>query len=244
MTGRRGFNLSDAAILSLILFGVLIIAYLALKPSLGGSGRPQRSTCSVNLKCLGNAFNLYEAVYGKFPTSIGALRTLCDEPRAVGDALINISVSPTMKPSNLQKWFYCPGNAKQDPVKLWSRGNISTWGYVMLNDRGPAGDGIGVTFPPRNPPLAYRTSFLNHAQPSIQELALDVIESDNNIAPMHYSGTGTAVPFGTNHMASATKPAGANVLAFDGHVAWRIWDPAQAAPVPQPAGGYLWIPNP
>ena len=83
------------------------------------------------------------------------------------------------------------------------------------------------------------------------ELAVDWIISDQPQAPETHavSWTGITAPgrpgvYDTSHIRGKT-PTGANVLAFDGSVSWRPFDPAKATPVLQtPGGPTFWIPNP
>ena len=54
----------------------------------------------------------------------------------------------------------------------------------------------------------------------------------------------------SNHLSEGTLPSGANVLSFDGHVAWRAFDPKKTfvcgtGPANPPTGSpFFWFPEP
>lgn len=203
--------------------------------------------CHMNLKLQGTVISMYQAAYNSpWPVSTGPVSNLCEQTVDFRDTLVNFYSGIKSGPdaANLQKALYCPSNVHQDPAELWTKGSVSVWGYVWLNDRGPASKDLPITLPARTPPLAYRTA-LDYQPPfenaSTKEIALDVIESDTTAAPMTFTGKGAPLAFGTNHIEG--KPAGANILHLDNHVAWRTFAPATSTPIPQ-STGYLWVPNP
>ena len=243
MCSRRGLTILESVMLVFSILATATLALLLLN-SHYPDGPMKRTPCAANLKLQGLAISIYQATYNSWPVSSGAVHNLCEQTVDVRDALINFCSNNQSEPkaASLQKALYCPSNHYQDPAKLWTQGTVSTWGYVWLNDRGPANEGLVAAFPPRTPPLTYRTS-LNAPNTAQQEIALDVIESDKPTAPMNFTGKGTPLPFGTNHFNNA-QPAGANVLHLDNHVAWRTFDTATARPISQSPAGFLWVPDP
>jgi prepilin-type processing-associated H-X9-DG protein len=72
-------------------------------------------------------------------------------------------------------------------------------------------------------------------------LALDVVVTDRDAAPLNYSPKGVAVSFGTHHPPTATNGY-VNVAFLDGHAEGKKLDPAKALAVQQPGGGWFWFP--
>lgn len=182
---------------------------------------------------------------GKWPASPAILTSLCQQTVETQKAFLAYSTSAGTPAATFQRAFYCPSNPAQDPATLWSSTGLSTWGYVWLNDRGTSGTALPATFPPHTPPLQY-LSTPNVKNPSTTILALDVIVTDTDHPPLNYTPKPAPLPFATNHIPTGTAAStnSANVLYADGHVESVKFSPATATPVPQPAGSFLWFPNP
>ena len=238
---RRRQGLTWVEFLVVIVVIGLVIAVLL--PSIRRGPNPsKRMMCARNLKDQGMAFYVYAAGNSdKFPKSTTKLASLCEQGIDARDAIVSVAPNPALLP----KMFYCPTNVAQDPAKLWTVGNVSVWGYVWLNDRGPAGAALPATFPAREPPLQY-VSTPNVRSVARVVLALDVIVTDTDTPPLNYTPKGAAVNFGTNHPpVSQTPPLNyVNVLFLDGHVESVMFDPKNAVAVRQPGGGFFWFPNP
>ena len=115
-------------------------------------------------------------------------------------------------------------------------------------------------------PILYHQQWSGTDDPTEAELALDeVVNLNKTTAPQDFSqyannngiwGTGgtnpngnAVVPSGTAHI-NGKLYAGANVLNFDGHVAWRAYSLKETAvPMGNPIGAtgdtvYYWVPSP
>ncbi len=237
----RRHGLSWMWLLVVIVFIALFIGYLL--PSRGGRGRPNRVLCMLNLKQQGIAFAIYaQENGGQWPNSKSSLGSLCEQTIETRDALAGAMTGTS--PATVQKIFYCPNNAAQDPAKLWNAGGVSTWGYAWLNDRGPAGAALPAEFPARSVPLQYHSNLNKIRQLNNAVLALDVIVTDTDAPPLNYTPKGVTVTFGTNHMPTTPSTNYQNVLFLDGHADSVKFDPKKAVAVKQPGGGYFWFPNP
>jgi prepilin-type processing-associated H-X9-DG protein len=108
---------------------------------------------------------------------------------------------------------------------------------------------VGVRTPhaPSDPPaIEYHDKFALARKAGQTELAWDWIISDKPDAAtsswMGFTAPGRAGVYDTSHM-SGGKPAGANVLAFDGHVEWRGFAGASLTPIAQSSTGpVFWVP--
>jgi prepilin-type processing-associated H-X9-DG protein len=245
---RRGLTVFQALVAVLAVAVVIALLIGILLPSLGGHGPPARRTrCMANLKLQGTAFFIYSSEFGgKWPssTSGAALTSLCQQTPETRDAFAGAMLGISgMTGATVQKVFYCPINAAQDPAKLWDAGGVSTWGYVWMNDRGTAGTALPATIPARTVPLQYVANLDKVRSTGGVMLALDVIVTDTDVAPLNFTPKGVAVDFGTNHPGT-NQSCSANVVFVDGHVENRKFAPAAAVALKQPGGGYFWFPGP
>lgn len=233
---RKGLTLVEFLIVVVII--ALLIAILL--PALGPRHAPAlRTRCMVNLRQQTMVFTLYATDHGgKWPDSMAKVQSLCDQTPETRDAMVAISTSP-MDPRR----FYCPSNARQDAATLWSRGGISTWGYVWFNERGSAGAAL-APLPSRSPPLRYFASTnTKGSNPSVLEIALDVVVSDRSNAAADFTATIPGIPFGTSHL-NGKRPGDVNMAFLDGHVESKKFDRTKATAIENVAGGYIWVPNP
>lgn len=233
---RKGLTVLEFLIVVVIV--ALLIAVLL--PVLGPRhGRPLRTLCMANLKQQVMAFSVYATEYaGRWPASTVRLESLCDQTPETRDAL-----TPVNGFAIEQKKFYCPSNTSQDAGKLWSRGGISTFGYVWFNERGSSG-GVLSPLPSRSPPLKYYASMNTRGtNPSLLEIALDAVVSDTSNAAANFTAAIPAIPFGTSHL-NGKQPGDVNIAFLDGHVESKKFDRAKAAAIANAAGGYVWVPNP
>jgi prepilin-type processing-associated H-X9-DG protein len=210
----------------------------------------QHTVCATNLKAIGNAATTYALMFSdqlpSFSTPSGSW--MCDQP-AEWASLSRVGGIPE---ANFAKWNYCPASTNQDQATLWG-GPTATYritGYVWTNERAGMPPLVGIRTPhaPTDPPdIDYHDKFAIARKASQTELALDWVISDKpDAATASWTGftaTGRSGIYDTSHM-NRNTPGGANVLAFDGHVEWRPFDPAKATPVPQsPTGPVFWIPG-
>ena len=243
---RRRYGFTRVELIVVVVVIAVLIAILL--PSLAPEPAPaRRAACAVNLKTQGSALLAYAADYSDsipvFPTATTKLASLCQQTLETRNALVSTIVFGGMGPATIQKNFFCPANAEQDPARLWDAGGVSTWGYVWMNDRGVGGATLPTTFPARKVPLEYVSDLSKVRRPDETTLALDVIVTDTDAAPLNYTPKGVAVDFGTNHV-TAGKPMGANMVFADAHVEWVQFDAKTTVAVKQPGGGYFWFPGP
>ena len=235
---RHGLTWVEVVLAVLVLVVVLIAVLL---PSLGRAREGSHRSCWTNLRVQGSAFFAYTAIYGgNWAPSTARLTSLCQQTLETRDAFLYEPTSRGADTTRMQKCFYCPRNLAQDPAKLWEAGGVSTWGYVWLNDRG-AGAGLPTTFPARSVPLEYVSDVGKVQRPAETVLALDVVVTDTDAAPLNFTPKG--VDFGSSHV-SAGRPFQVNVLFADEHVESLKFDEKTAVAVRQPGGGYFWIPGP
>jgi prepilin-type processing-associated H-X9-DG protein len=232
----------------MLLVGVLVAAVVFMMlPALGRAKDGSRPLCPIYLRSLGTAFAVYAAGNSNdLPSSNVQLSSLCEQSLGARDAIVEAALTSQasmggLSETSVRKWMYCPANSKQVRDDLWAGRGISTWGYVCMNDRGAAG-GMPAMFPARRVPLRYISDLSKVRQPGEAILALDVVVTDKDTAPLDYVPKGTAVSFGSSHLAGL-KPRGVNVLHADGSVEWVPWDEKTAVAVPQPGGGYFWFPG-
>jgi len=252
----RGFTLIEL----LVVMAIIALLIAILLPAIGKSKEiTRRMVCGTNLKSQGTALGIYAQQFNDMlpAFSNGEGYWVHDEPFEFSESLLNTThaVAENMNAKSLRKWFYCPSNPAANADELWDYGpqhglTYRALGYTYLNDRAAAG-GMGhlPPLPTRaNPPLAYRRKMSGTPNPSENELALDEIFSPDNVgvnSSFSLPPTGNATASGTAHL-SGKKPAGANVLAFDGHVVWRGFprNPAGVLSISNGGAAYSWIINP
>jgi type II secretory pathway pseudopilin PulG len=239
----RHFRLNWLDILIVVSILALLVAIIV--PSMGRAREGSRSICEMNLRSLGITFKMYATDYGgHWPASNATLESLCQQTAETRDALVaRMGGNGTRSPASTQRVFYCPANTDQNRTNLWDHDGISTWGYVLLNDRGPAGTLLPTTFPAHKSPLHYVCNPAKEKSPSQTIFALDTIVSDTATAPLNFAPKGPSVEFPSNHLVRG-QVAWVKVLFADGHVTRNPFDPNTATPVQQPTGTYLWFPNP
>jgi prepilin-type processing-associated H-X9-DG protein len=241
---RNGMTRVEVIVAVVVIGGLVAFLLPALGPH---PGKPSaRRMCLANLKRQGNALAVYAEDFSgsTFPFA-KKLTSLCQQDLETREALAGaVGATSGLDEAAVRKTFYCPGNAAQDPAKLWETGGVSTWGYVWLNDRGAAGTKLPTTCPPwpaptRTLPPEYLRSLKGLRAPNSVLVALDVVVTDTDAAPLNYTPKGVAVDFGSSHM-TAGKPFWVNVLFADGHAESVKFDEEKAVAVPQPGGGYFW----
>jgi hypothetical protein len=243
-----GILLRYAIIVAATILGISVLIAI-LFPPLIGERRSKRALCGSHLRSLWTAFSEYAAANSDaLPSSNVKLSSLCEQSVGARDAIIDAAQSPrtmgNLSVSSVRKWMYCPANGAQyqNWDALWDAGGVSTWGYVWMNDRGAVA-GMPATLPARKVPLEYFSHFHAAANASEAILALDVVVTGGETAPLNYAPKGTAVPFGTNyHPAGPTNMV--NVVHPDGSVESMRFDVKTAVAVKQPGGGYFWFPGP
>jgi hypothetical protein len=228
MTKRAKWDLG--IIVVLVLLGLLIPLVIA------HSRRADlRSLCATHLKSLGTVCAVYASANNDanpIANSLPPGSWMCDVKGGWADALMSAAEGSKvggLSPASVQKWFLCPANTRQSTTVVWSD---PTAPYQVM----------GYVFPEPPPKLTVSRNA------STTELALDWIISDKpTAAGASWTGiTAAGRPgiYDTNHVKGNT-PTGANVLAFDGSVTWRSFNPANATPIPQvPGGPTFWIPKP
>ena len=257
MKRSRGFTLIELLVVVAII-GVLIAI---LVPSLGRvRDTSRRTVCGTNLKSQGSAMSIYAQQFLDYLPAFtnGSGYWVHDEPFEFSETLLNTSrqAATDMSPTSIRRWFYCPSNSTSTTAdELWNYGprngqNYRAMGYTYLNDRRAAGgNGNYPALPVRVfPRLAYRSKLVSTPFPADNELALDEIMSpDNNglFSQFNVPPPTNAAPAGTSHM-KGKVPSGANLLFFDGHVAWRPWprDAAKVLAIANAGNSNHWLINP
>jgi prepilin-type processing-associated H-X9-DG protein len=241
---RNGMTRGEVIVALVVIVGLVWV----LMPNL-----THINTGATMLRCARNLRQQYAglAVYADnfsantLPVS-KKLNSLCEQELETRDALAGaLSQTARLDAAAVRKVFYCPGNAAQDPATLWDTGGVSTWGYVWLNDRGAAGTKLPTTcpaWPAATTTLSptYLTTINRLESPGNVMVAMDVVVTDTDAAPLNYTPKGVAVDFGSSHM-TAGKPYWVNVLFADGHAGSVKFDEEKAVAVPQPGGGYFWL---
>jgi hypothetical protein len=252
MTKRSKYLLAGVA----ALFVVIVMCALGFSILLIGisnsRSRALKTLCATHLKSLGTVCAVYAAANNDaLPNgSLPPGSWMCDEKDGFMSAVRTTASSVSssgLSPTSLEKWFYCPANAHQDPAVLWGgpAAPYRVTGYVWTIERAGKPPLAGLR---TMPPLQYHRKMSISQYSATAELLLDWIISDKPETP-GASWTGITAPgrpgiYDTSHIRGKT-PTGANVLAFDGSVSWRPFDPAKSTPVPQtPGGPTFWIPNP
>jgi prepilin-type processing-associated H-X9-DG protein len=191
--------------------------------------------------------------------SNGAGYWMHDEPLEFSQTLLNTpsATATGLDADSIRKWFYCPSNYNSNVDALWNYGPLHgqfyrAQGYSYLNDR-HAGGGAGnyPALPVRTAPkLAYHAKMVSTYNASDSELVLDEIMSPDDAgysSQFSVPPPTNGAPAGTSHLQGA-KPAGANVLACDGHAVWRKFPSSGNTPGILPIfngiGSYSWIINP
>jgi len=257
MTRSRGFTLIEL----LVVVAIIALLIAILLPAIGKTKEiTRRTVCGTNLKAQGSALGIYAQQFSDLlpAFSNGSGYWVHDEPFEFCETLLNTSrtIANGMSATSLRRWFYCPSNTNANVDALWDYGvqhNLMyrANGYAYFNDRAAAG-GMGnyPTLPARaNPPLAYRRKLMGTPNPSENELAMDEILSPDNAglnSNFSLPPTANAAPAGTAHL-NGKKPAGANVLAYDGHVVWRTWPTGNSqgiVVIGNSGNSFSWIINP
>jgi len=256
MKPTRGFTLIEL----LVVVAIIAVLIAILLPSLGTVRESARRTvCGTNLKSQGTAFSIYAQQFNdNLPAfTNGSGFWVHDEPFEFGETLLSTShtAASSMTAQSMRRWFYCPSNPAANVEDLWNYGTIHNlsyraMGYTYLNDRRAAG-GAG-NYPPlptrANPVLAYQRKLVATPNPTENELALDEILSPDNAgsnSSFNSPPPTNAAPAGTSHL-KGKFPAGANVLSFDGHVAWRdfLRNSPKLLPIANASNSYAWIISP
>jgi prepilin-type N-terminal cleavage/methylation domain-containing protein len=260
---RRSLPRAFTLIELLVVVAIIALLIAILLPSLGKARESaNKAVCAANLKGQGNGFNLYAAQFNdSLPNEVGGT-WLHDMTSANAGALLGAATTGKDTPDAVRKWFYCPSSAADiDIGAQWGgTGGTRSFTYCYFNDRGITTNPkipIEITSPNIRrsggaPPLVFHKTFAREKYPSQAELALDEIISSST-AGTDFGVPNKASPLGeaTNHMSTASKPSGQNVLSFDGHVAWRTWSQAclnnngPATPLQQAnAAAYMWVIDP
>lgn len=222
----------------MIVFVIIALMIVVLFPALGIARRKAKaSVCTANLKAQARvmrdmAMNNNHMAYP--PTTV-SLTSMCEQ--GIDLRATMIASVPTYT-SFSEKAFYCPMSGAQDPLKLWTVGRVSVWGYVWLNDRGWG----GRKFSTLSPPLQYVERPFTLRSPDSVMLAADVTITDRDTAPFDFAPPRAAVPFGTSHRVKNGQSE-VNVLYADGHVDTVKLNMKTATPLAQPGGGWFWLPN-
>jgi len=261
-TRRQTMTIRKAMTLFEFLIVVIVIVALALilMPSLSSTGRvSHRTVCATNLKSIGSVLAIYadgsQDHLPIFPATKN-LQWLCDESHAFFTTAVGIaqaSTAQSIQTEGIRKWFYCPDNTTQDHPTLESWNAITITGYIFFNNRGKDATSMPQIFPkrpPEAPALQYHDQLMATENPTDTELAADwIISNSDDSAKATFTKIdrpgSPPLQFSTSHL-NGKKPSGANILAFDCHVAWRPFTPAKATPIkqPGPSPAYFWLPNP
>lgn len=234
----------------------MVLALIAIMmPKVASRGDVKKAQCAANLAGIGKGLAVYAAANGdELPQVAGwsAAEWLCDQPRGAYGMMVEAvqgSAGPAGKRS-AERLFFCPKNNDQNmPAMLTGGGSYVVTGYVWFKDRGVEGDGTATLRADRNdaPTVEHEEQFKKGAMGARQEMIADWIVSDTVATTKRWTGmtfTGRPGVYSTSHMAPS-KPEGANVLCFDGHVEWRPFDERKAAALPQGKGGVVfWVPAP
>lgn len=257
MNRSRGFTLIEL----LVVVAIIALLIAILLPSLGQARETTlRTICASNLRSQGSSMGIYAQQFNDaLPAfSNGSGYWVHDEPFEYSETLLNTSrtAASGLTSDSVRRWFYCPSNPNANVNDLWNYGELHglsyrVQGYTYLNNRAAAG-GMGnyPALPARtNPPLAYRKKLIATPNPAENELALDEILSPDNAGYNSQFSTPpvrNAGPSSTSHL-KGNLPAGANVLSYDTHVAWRPFASGKTdgiLPITNAGNSYSWIINP
>jgi prepilin-type N-terminal cleavage/methylation domain-containing protein/prepilin-type processing-associated H-X9-DG protein len=230
----RGFTLIEL----MVVVAIIAVLVAILLPSLGKAKESTRRTvCATQLRGQGSTFSIYAAQYSDRLPAGGALDApsgsnwLHDESTAFCDIMLSMQTNNGMSADSVRKWFYCPSNRAYNSDLYWVEAvaNKRRLGYAYLNERN-----LGVSLPsavlpsPRiSPPLEFHKKWSGTPFPANAEIVSDDIITDvqpsSNPAYGFSVHPSTGVYVNTTSHIGTGKPAGANSLFCDGHVAFRPW---------------------
>jgi prepilin-type N-terminal cleavage/methylation domain-containing protein len=246
---RRGLTIIEF----LVVLAIVAVIVAIMLPSLPtGPHRALRTQCAANLKAIGQTLFMYAAENSdnlpQFSAPASPVWLTDQHPSTFATFSMGASTTTTAS-LKVRKFFYCLGNASQDPATWWSNSSRNILGYVFLNDRGAAATVSALPVRPATmSPLAYHTRVNGVRRPGDTEFVFDLLVSDSGSASsfMHTSvvrSLSTPLSYQSSHPSSAY---GANILCLDGHVESRNFTPARAVSIQQPNSTpvYFWLPNP
>ena len=243
-TAETGFSKKSSGftlIELLVVVAIIALLIAILLPSLGKAREmAKRSVCAANLKAVGQDFVLYGAQWNDYlpdNADSGTGRWMHDEASSVMELIQGIAAgsNSTLSATSIRRVFFCPSYTNKDVDSGWTASATRTQlGYALFNYRSPGGSYAVFVPPPPAAPLRaypilnYQRKMTPKAQGSEMELGLDEIiaytgagvpYAGPNGQDSDFTGAGKTAN-STNHLKD-DKPAGANDLFMDGHVAWR-----------------------
>jgi len=257
MKRLRGFTLIEL----LVVVAIIALLIAILLPSLNRARETSRRTvCGTQLKGQGTSFAIYASQFNDAIPSGPDFRLsnssfFHDNSVRFSDTLLSVNTNNGMNEDSVRKWFYCPSNPIYNADAFWTPTTNTNsplddrrLGYAYLNLRlgaanSPVIGGIKPSPSARpNPPLEWHTKWSTTPFPSQAELVTDIILSTQSPSglpvdiqfkndPLFRGKGGYLVVYNNVSHLLGTAPAGGNFLAFDGHVAWKPWNP----------NGVVWV---